>query len=178
MNEQQRLKLQEMISENNVEDQTDLIRQLKHSEIIREEVKTMLRLIEQYKGEGEDRVRHECAVECTFLFSYYTDIFNKIRKEEIDIKLLNRFLDVLKDIEDGKVNQHEGSFAVGTILKEIYVDSALKKADKLNEQGEEKKEEVIMPQVEISWKEFKDMIKSNNTSSKKKNKNKNKKHKK
>jgi hypothetical protein len=41
-------------------------------------------------------------------------------------------LDILKKIEDGQLDQHEGSFMVGTILKDIYVDSALKKAEKLD----------------------------------------------
>ena len=44
--------------------------------------------------------------------------------------MLNKFLNVLKQIEDGKIDQHEGSYMVGTILKEIYIDSALKKAEK------------------------------------------------
>jgi hypothetical protein len=39
-------------------------------------------------------------------------------------------------------------------LKELYVDSALKKADKLNE-NEETKPQPIKPQKNISWKQFK-----------------------
>ena len=39
MNDNQRLHLQKMITENNVVDQTELIRQLKHSQILRNEVK-------------------------------------------------------------------------------------------------------------------------------------------
>jgi hypothetical protein len=63
-----------------------------------------------------------------------------VRKDEIDITILNKFLDVLKQIEDGKLDQHEGSFLVGTILKELYVDSALKKAEKLNANQEQREE--------------------------------------
>jgi len=41
-------------------------------------------------------------------------------------------------------------------LKELYVDSALKKAEKLDEQYEnEEKEEKRGPSIEISWKQFK-----------------------
>ena len=36
--------------------------------------------------------------ECNFLFTYYTDIYNKIRKDEIDLKILFKAFDVLRDI--------------------------------------------------------------------------------
>ena len=94
--------------------------------------------------------------ECSFLFTYYTDIFNKIKKDEIDLSILNRFLNVLRNIEDGEIDQHDGAFIVGTLLKELYVDSALKKADKLNEEQskpEEKREEPL----KISWREYKNV---------------------
>jgi hypothetical protein len=92
------------------------------------------------------------------MFSYYTDIFNKVRKDEIDINILNRFLDVLKRIEDGELDQHEGSFLVGTLLKELYIDSALKKAEKLDEKYE-KSPEPKKADINISWKQFKSINK-------------------
>jgi hypothetical protein len=111
------------------------------------------------KFRGDDaKIHEECVNECNFLFTYYTDIYNKIRKDEIDIGILNKFLDVLKRIEDGDLDQHEGSFLVGSILKELYVDSALKKADKLNA-NEEEKSEPKKPEVNISFKQFKKMNK-------------------
>ena len=154
MDDNQRLQLQNMIKANNVEDQTSLIRELKHSQILRNEVNNMIQIKAKYKG-NDDKIYTECAAECSFLFTYYTDIFNKVRKDEIDIHILNKFLDVLKQIEDGKVNQHEGSFLVGALLKELYVDSALKKAEKLDEQNKEEKVEPKKPEVQISWKQFK-----------------------
>lgn len=93
-------------------------------------------------------------VECTFLFTYYTDIYNKVRKDEIDLQILFQFLDVLKKIEDGDLDQHEGAYEVGMLLKKLYVDSALRKADKINSQYEEK-EEPVKQAVNISWKQFK-----------------------
>jgi hypothetical protein len=155
MDDKQRLQLQNMIKANNVEDQTQLIRELKHSEIIRNEVNNMIMLKDKFKGD-ESKIHEEGIMECSFLFTYYTDIYNKLRKDEIDINILNKFLDVLKRIEDGELDQHEGSFLVGTILKELYVDSALKKAEKLNE-NEEPKPEPIKPQQNVSWKQFKKM---------------------
>ena len=153
MDDKQRLQLSNMIKSNNVEDQTELIRALKHSVVLRTDLNNMIKLKSKYAGD-EDQIYSECADECSFLFTYYTDIFNKIRKDELDLSLFNQFLDVLEKIEDGEMDQHEGSFAVGTILKKIYVDSALKKADKLNEH-EEPKEEPKHATTQISWKQFK-----------------------
>ena len=42
MDDKQKLQLQKMISENNVEDQTELIRKLKHSAIMKNEINNML----------------------------------------------------------------------------------------------------------------------------------------
>ena len=89
------------------------------------------------------------------LMPYYYYLRNK---SQIDINILNKFLDVLKRIEDGELDQHEGSFLVGSILKELYVDSALKKADKLNA-DEEPKPEPKKPEKSVSYKQFKKMNK-------------------
>jgi hypothetical protein len=157
MDDKQRLQLSNMIKANNVEDQTELIRNLKHSQILRNEVNNMILIKAKHRGDDE-KIYNECANDCNFLFTYYTDIFNKIRKDEIDIGILNKFLDVLRRIEDGELDQHEGSFAVGTLLKELYVDSALKKAEKLDELSE-KAPEPKHAEVSISWKQFKKMSK-------------------
>lgn len=156
MDDKQRLQLSNMIKANNVEDQTDLIRQLKHSQILRDEINNMIVLKSKYKGDDE-KIYTESINDCNFLFTYYTDIFNKVRKDEIDISMLNKFLDVLRQIENGELDQHEGSFLVGTILKEMYVDSALKKAEKLDELNEKDKVEPKKAEINISWKQFKKM---------------------
>ena len=157
MDDKQRLQLQNMIKANNVEDQTDFIRELKHSQIIRNEVNNMIVIKAKFKGD-DAKIHEECVNECNFLFTYYTDIYNKVRKDEIDIGILNKFLDVLRRIEDGELDQHEGSFLVGSLLKKLYVDSALKKADKLNA-DEQPKEEPKKPEQNVTYKQFKKMNK-------------------
>ena len=163
MDDKTRLQLQNMIKANNAEDQTDLIRELKHSDIFKKNIATLLNLKKQYAND-QDRLHMECMVECSFLFNYYTDLYNKIRKDEIDMEILYQFLDVLKQIEDGMVDKHEVSFMVGTLLKKIYVDSALKKADKLEREraADAANTPVIVREepVEISWKQFKRMKKA------------------
>ena len=156
-----RLKLQEMIKANDSIDNTDLIRQLKHSHLLQEDINQLLMLKAKYKN-NMDKVSEEAPIKCTFLFTYYTDIFNKIKKDEIDLKILNRFLNVLRLIEDGELEQEEGSVMVGTLLKEMYIDAALKKADKLTEQNEGKEEEKekmeVKAAVNISWREYKSTL--------------------
>lgn len=157
MNDKEKLQLQQMITENNVEDQTGLIRELKHSVILRDEINKLILLKSKY--ESQEELNLEGMLSCNFLFTYYTDIYNKVRKDEIDYNILFQFLDVLKKIEDGIVDQHEGSFEVGTLLKKLYVDSAIRKADKINEkyENEEDKPNMQSDVVDISWKKFKAM---------------------
>jgi len=157
MNDSQRLQLANMIKTNNVEDQTDLIRNLKHSQVLRNEINNMILIKAKYRGD-DAKISEECINECGFLYTYYTDIFNKVKKDEIDIGILNKFLDVLRKIEDGELDQHEGSFLVGTLLKELYVDSALKKAEKLDEQSEKTTPEPKRAENNISWKQYKKIV--------------------
>lgn len=154
MDDNQRLHLQNMIAANNVEDNTDLIRELKHSQVLKENVNNLIMLKAKYPNDP-DALNLEGMSECNFLFTYYTDIYNKIRKDEIDLKILYKALDVLRNIEDGKLDQHTGAYEFGTLLKQIYVDSALKKADKLNAENGTSENEYKGAQVEISWKQFK-----------------------
>jgi len=153
MDDTQRLHLQKMIAANNVEDTTDLIRKLKHSHILREDVNNLVMLKAKYLNDP-DQIHLEAMSECNFLFTYYTDIYNKIRKDEIDLKILYNAFDVLRDIEDGNIDQHDGAYKFGMLLKKIYIDSALKKAEKIdNEYG---KENIIYETpVNIDWKQWK-----------------------
>ena len=153
MDDKARLQLQKMIKANDVEDQTELIRELKHSHLLQNDINNLIMLKAKHRN-NQDKINEEGMTECGFLFTYYTDIYNKIRKDEIDLKILNQFLNVLRRIEDGELDQHDGAFIIGTLLKEIYVDSALRKAAKLNENQEK---EYVEPRevVNISWKDFK-----------------------
>ena len=151
MDESQRLKLQSMIKANNTEDYTSVIRDINHSNPIRQDVNNLILLKAKYRGDP-DRVHLEAMHECHFLYDCYTDIYNKVLKDELDLMILLQLLDTLEKIENGVFDQHEASFSVGTLLKELYVDSALKKADKLNEANKDSK-----PTKEvrcISWSQY------------------------
>jgi hypothetical protein len=153
MNEKERLQLNKMIKINNVEDQTNQIRTLKHSSILEKEIKELLILKEKYRDQPEVLL-NESIINCNFLYNNYTDIYNRVKKDEINIDLLFHFIHVLSQIEEGIIDQHDGSFMIGKLLKEIYIDSALKKAEKIdNEYG---KENIIYEKpVNIDWKQWK-----------------------
>ena len=159
MNDLERLNLQKMIQANDAENNTHLIRNLKHSKLILADVDELLKLKKQnprLAKSNPDVFDKMCIDKCQFLFNNYTDIFNKVKKDEIDLNILVRLLNVLHSIEEGQVDQHEGSFEVGKLLKQIYIDSALKKADKLEEKYSDKKGERKKPEEKITWKQFKE----------------------
>ena len=145
-----------MIKANDAENNTDQIRTLKHSIKIKDEVDILMRIKKDYRElakSNPSEFDNLCIKKCTFLFNNYTEIFNKVKKDEIDLSILLRLLNVLHSIEEGAVDQHEASFEVGTLLKQIYIDSALKKADKLNTNVENT--EIEIPIKNISWAEYK-----------------------
>jgi hypothetical protein len=157
MNDEMKLHLKDMIKANNTTDQTELIRELKHSSILRDDINKLVLLKAKY-SDDPDALMMEAMNECSFLFNHYTDVYNKIRKDEMDMNIMFRLVDVLEKIENGLVDQHMGSVEVGTILKEIYVDSALKKAKKLDAAAataENNDGKISGPQVDISWDAFK-----------------------
>ena len=159
MNDSERLNLQKMIQANDTENTTHLIRNLKHSTKILEDVELLLKLKKQHSSMAKtnpDQFDSICVSSCQFLFNSYTDIFNKVKKDEIDLKILLRLLNLLHAIEEGALDQHEGSFEVGKLLKEIYIDSALRKAEKLNSENETGADaEKERPVENISWRDFK-----------------------
>ncbi len=146
MNETDRLNLKRMIGQSDCDDNTDAIRKLKHSKLIRADLNAFAKL---KRGQGEDFYKGKCS----FLHTNYTDIFNRLIKDELDLKIFDRLLDALGKIEDGKVDQHEGSVVVGTILKELYIDSALKHGNNLADTNSEVP--VYAESKTISWKQFK-----------------------
>jgi len=153
MNEKERLQLNKMIKVNNVEDQTEQIRKLKHSSILKKEIHELLLLKEKYR-EQPDQIINESIIKCNFLYTNYTDIYNRVKKDEINVDLLFHFIHVLSQIEEGLIDQHDGSFLIGKLLKEIYVDSALKKAEKLDK--EHGSDTIVYEKpIEINWKQWK-----------------------
>jgi hypothetical protein len=155
--DEDRLNLKKIMSQSDCEDNTDTIRKLKHSVLIRNDIRRLENLKKERLNTMNDRDFLELsAIECRFLYDNYTDIFHKIVNNELDLMIMTKLLTVLKLIEDGKVDQHEGSVLVGKILKELYLDSAIKRADNIDKQYESEKAEMVEP-TKISWREFRNV---------------------
>ena len=174
MNPQERLQLDKLIRANDVTDNTNNIRELKHSKPLGDDIITLLKLKKEYQRLSKSnpaQFDNICVSRCPFLFNNYTDIFNKVKKDEIDLNILFQLLHILKQIEDGKLDQHNGSYEVGKLLKSIYIDSAMKKADNINKShdhshGNGNKDHAKPPAVKkISWSEFKAQSASSASSS-------------
>ena len=150
----ERLNLKKMINESDCDDNTDNIRRLKHSVLMRDDIRKLDTLKNTHADMKNDDFIVLCQNECKFLYTNYTDIFNKLVKDELDLTIMTKLLTVLKLIEDSKVDQHEGSVMVGKILKELYVDSATKRLDNLDKENEK---EPMSEGKAISWKQFKQM---------------------
>lgn len=133
--------LDNLISDTNIEQTTDKIRELKHSNDIRYCVNEMIKIKKDYSRLPYQRIEDIAKSRCPFLLVHYRDIFFKVLKNEIDVSLLFTFINILEKIETGILNQHEASFQVGTILKKIYIDSTLKRNDKIDKKDEKKQKQ-------------------------------------
>ena len=130
---------------------------IKHSVLIRNDIRKLdiLNTNSELKKTDLEKFKEKCAAEAPFLYNNYTDIFNKMVSDELDLTIMTKLLVVLKLIEDATVDQHEGSVMVGKVLKELYVDSATKRMDNLDAQYEADKP-VPIEGRKVSWKEFED----------------------
>ena len=161
LNSQQKLDLANLIKANDTIDCTEEIREKKQSIHIRNDVKQMVMLKQKYARLAKSNPSEfdkMCVNQCQFLFNNYTDLYNKLKNDNLNLGILEKFLDILKKIEEGELSQHEGSYLVGTHLKEMYVDSALRTQEK-SEARERKKKSAKKPpsanEKKISYKDFK-----------------------
>jgi len=160
-NPQQRLDLAALIKANDTDDCTEEIRSKKQSILIKNDVKHMMVLKQKYERLSKSNPNEFdaiCVKQCNFLFNNYTDLYNKIKNDNLNLTILDKVLDILKKIEDGELNQHEGSYLVGKYLKEMYIDSALKTKEKLEAKERNKKvpkKPFANIEKKISYKDFK-----------------------
>jgi hypothetical protein len=159
---QEKLDLKKLLKESDAQDNTEYIRRVKHSVKIRDDIRVLdkLKTKEAILYESDPGAFSELAkTKAPFLHENYADLFKKMLSEELDLAIMSRLLAVLKLIEDGKTDQHEGSVMVGKILKELYIDSTLKKCKKMDE-AQDTEETVQEPKIEgkpISWSQWRTM---------------------
>jgi len=166
MDPQERLDLKKlMANSSDYEDNTEGIRRLKHSDLIISDIKkieTYKKSMKQVRLKNPDEFYAVCQTKCSFLYNQYTDIFNRLIKDELDLKLMYHMLETLKKIENGTIDQQEGSVIIGKILHKIFVESAMKRGEHLESSNQEVTDDTKLQGKEISWTEYK---LKNNTSS-------------
>ena len=158
MDDKQRLNLQEMIKAYDADDNTSKIRQLKHSRLIRDEVEKMVNLKKKYNRmmTFEPKKFEKIVIShCNFLWTNYTNIFNRIMKDELNLNILRKFIDTLREVEDGGLDQHEASVKIGEVLKQLYIDSALQREKNLDAEDKKRAPKHKTPVNNISWAKFK-----------------------
>lgn len=158
MNDGEKLKLKEMINQADCDDNTGQIRKLKHSTNIRDDIRTIEKIKIDNPGATKDELHVLSLSKASFLYNNYTDIYHKVIASELDLHIMTNILAVLKQIENEEVDQHEGSFLVGKLLKELYVDSALRRSEHLDEKNSEDTA-TINSGTPLSWKQYKSMKK-------------------
>jgi len=154
MNDNEKYQLKQMLEQNKVVDNTHVLRELKHSSEIRKCVLRMielkelhLELLQTNKPKFEELVLKDCG----FLFFNYMQLYNTILKENIDMNIMHQLLDTLSKIENGELDQHEGSYEVGKLLKTIYIDGTLRDIQKKDEENKI----VYKEPKSIQWSEYK-----------------------
>jgi len=153
----ERLNLKKMMGEMDYQDNTDTIRRVKHSVKIRNNIRKMEDLKREYtilRHQSPENFFNIVHAECKFLYDNYMDIFTRVMKDELDIVIMSKLLIVLKLIEDGQMDQQDGSVRIGRLLKDLYIDSAVRRADNLDKEREDDTP-VQNTGKEISWAKYK-----------------------
>ena len=151
MNEDLKSKLEEFSSKEDVPQTTTKIRKLKHSKFIKQDIQHYYSLKHRYSRISKKQFKQMAAKQCQFIYTNYTNLFNRLVNDELERAILGRFIDALEKIENGDLNQHEASYQIGLLLKKIYVDQALR-AEKDREVKKTKKGK---RPVKITWEEYK-----------------------
>ena len=166
LDDTQKLDLKNLINANNTKDCTQEIRDRKQSKLIKDDVKQLINAKIKYQRLSKTNPQefsNICINQARFLYNNYTDIFNKIKNDQLDLNIFERFLEILGKIESGDLDQHEASYLVGNILKRLYIDSALKQQEQCNQNDinkkkhkkHEKKPESTNKEINISYRDYK-----------------------
>lgn len=173
-----RLDLQQMLSGARPVDNTNDIRRLKHSRRIADEVNQFMShklnlewrntvaafVADNKRGSsaGQDamdkvlspaQIEQECVDMCPFLVEHYPDLFRRVFRGELDVKVLFELLNALAEIEDGDLTQEQGSEKVGRILFRLYADIRSRQESK-NESKNGTTEGSSTKGAALTWKEY------------------------
>ena len=151
--------LKNFLANSDYVDNTNKLREKMHGKLIKEsidDIETVRKETGDMYKTNIDLFKNTCIKRNAFLYNNYFDIFNKVCNNEIDLSIMNEFISVLRSIEEGLMDQHEGSVKIGELLKKLYVDSALRKGEKLDKNNP-KEVKVFKKSKDISWKQYKNL---------------------
>ena len=159
MNQQERLQLDKLISQGDISDVTEDIRSKKHSPVLKREFESLRKMLEDRASGDLDLTTGEFSQACEFyapfLYRNYTDLFNRAKKGDLDFAIMDKFTEVLGRIEEGLIDQHEGAHEVGTLLKKLYVDSALKRSTRIDAESAAPESAPHVEPVDVDYAHFK-----------------------
>ena len=92
------LNLKKLVEQSDCENNTDKIRELKHSCIIQENMLLLDSLKKEYseiKKTNHNDFLNICIQNCSFLYNNYTEIFHKAVNDELNMTLMQNMLSVL-----------------------------------------------------------------------------------
>jgi hypothetical protein len=153
IDDETRLNFDKMLKESGASDNTSKIRDLKHSDKIRDQVSIMMDIKKKYSRLGKNAKDRMIESKCMWLWKNYMNIYNKLKKDELNLDILNNFLVVLKQVENCDLDQHEASVKIGKILKELYLDSAVKIKEK--QEAKDKRKGTKRKIKTLSWVDYK-----------------------
>jgi len=149
LSDHDRHQLRKMVEAHNVEDNTDKIRTNKHSGEILRCIRYITDIRQKFPDLPKQQFEEEVLKEAGFLFFHYFDIYNLVMKQP-DLQVLEQLLEVLGKIEAGECDQHEGSYLVGKLLKDLYIDDVIRRTAEREQQAPKP-----APMLDISWSQFK-----------------------
>ena len=106
----------------NLRKTTKDIRIKKNSKKIHTDVQIMLNLKKKYsrlEKSNPEQFKIMACHKCQFLFTNFNNIFHRLLKNELNLDILFKMIQILEKIENGEIDQHEGSYLIGEILKKI-----------------------------------------------------------
>lgn len=149
MDDNQRITLANLVKQYETEETTDKIRKLQHSKHIHSCLMHIMEAKRKYPRIYKDnRKQFETIIakNTNFLFKNYPEIYHRMLDNEINMNIMQQFLYMLSKIEQGELDQHEASYNIGKLLKELYIDTKLDKMTTTT---------YIKPKHDVDWNTYK-----------------------
>ena len=168
MDDKDRENLAKLLKAYEPDENTGLIRTQKNSSIIKEETMSFKKLQQTHERmmkTNSKMFRNMATKKCMLISEKFPMIFEKMLSNTLDYDVFGRFIFMLEQIENGRMNQHEASYHVGMLLKKMFVDTQIGEDGVENTTSEStatlsdgqviEKSDLERNTKEVSWAQFK-----------------------